>query len=65
MCKRLLLSALAVAFSAGALLGVAGPSDDWGWSVPGADSGSVQADWGWSKVTAEPAGHEAEAGAGA
>jgi hypothetical protein len=58
----MLLSALAVAFSAGALLGVVGHSD-WGWSVPGADSGSVQADWGWSKVTADPAGHQAEAGA--
>ncbi|MDH6225874.1 MULTISPECIES: hypothetical protein [Streptomyces] len=64
MCKRLLLSALAVAFSAGAILGVAGPAD-WGWSGPGADSGTVQADWSWDAVTADPAGHHAKAGAGA
>ncbi|MFE5208476.1 hypothetical protein [Streptomyces sp. NPDC056600] len=51
MCKRMLLSALAVAFSAGALLGIADGSGQ------GVDGGtSVQADWVWyDSVTARPA----------
>ncbi|MER5477346.1 hypothetical protein ABT026_10215 [Streptomyces sp. NPDC002734] len=57
MCKRMLLSALAVAFSAGALLGNA---DGGGQGVDG--STSVQADWVWmDSVEAHPA-YEAEAG---
>ncbi|MGW0602635.1 hypothetical protein [Streptomyces sp. NPDC002644] len=54
MCKRLLLSALAVAFSAGAILGAAGPAD-WVWDGPGKDSGtSARADWVWDSISADP-----------
>jgi hypothetical protein len=57
----MLLSALAVAFTAGALLGVA-ESAHWG----GADAGggtSVQADWSWGdSVPADLAGSDVKAG---
>jgi hypothetical protein len=69
----MLLSALAVAFSAGAILGAAGP-DDWSW---GDSVTTVQADWSWGdsipanptdwswgdSVPANPAGQGTEAGA--
>ncbi|WP_448320842.1 hypothetical protein [Streptomyces sp. CO7] len=57
MCKRLLHSALAVAFSAGVLFGAASLTDIV-WDGPAVGRGAaVQAtDIVWDRVTADPAG---------
>ncbi|MEU3557638.1 hypothetical protein [Streptomyces fragilis] len=63
MCKRLLHSALAVAFSAGAIIGAASLTDVV-WDGPSVGRGtSVHAgDVVWDRVEASPAGGAVQAG---